>query len=89
MRIEALSARFAASLALALSTACGGGSEPEDTTPANVSITPSGAQALASGATLQLSPTVTTRGGKALPGATVTWTSSATSVATVSSTGLV
>lgn len=90
MNLLTISVRRAASLAFAMAVvACGGGSEPEDTTPASIVITPSGTQTLLSGATQQLSADVRTKAGKSLPTAPVTWSSSAATSATVSGSGLV
>jgi plastocyanin len=61
--------------------------------PASVSVSASGGGSSASlaslGATASLVGTAFDSGGSAIPGATFTWTSDATSIATVSSTGVV
>ncbi len=57
--------------------------------PTTVSVSPSTAELTAVGATVQLTATVRDQNGQPLAGATVTWTSSATPVATVNTSGLV
>ena len=77
----------------ALLAACGGGSDGgtpqvKPVTVSTVRVTPSAA-ALDIGATVQLNATATDAMGAVIAGKTVTWTSTAPAVATVSSTGLV
>ena len=85
----------AAGLCAALWTyACGDGATEPSTPPprpppTTVTVSPATAQLAALGATVQLSAEVRDQNGNAMAGATVTWASSAASVATVSSTGLV
>ena len=75
--------------------ACGDGATepstppPDPPQPTTVTVSPATAQLAALGATVQLSAEVRDQNGNAMAGATVTWASSAASVATVSSTGLV
>ena len=73
----------AAMLALEIKAGSGGGIPV-----ATVTVTPPTA-AVAVGGTTQFSATAADAGGEPLPGATFTWSSDATGVATVSSTGLV
>ena len=74
--------------------ACGGGSDggpsgtPGATAVATVTVSPS-TISLAAGASQQLSAALADANGTALSGRTVTWGTSASSVATVSSSGLV
>lgn len=74
---------------IVLFAACGGGDQGPDTTPATVAVTPSAAATLVGGSTLQLTAVAKNSGGEALTAQTITYASSATSIATVSSTGLV
>ena len=75
--------------------ACGDGTTepptppPDPPRPTTVTVSPAAAQLAALGATVQLSAEVRDQNGQAMAGATVAWRSSATTVATVSSTGLV
>ena len=74
--------------------ACGDGGPAEVTTPtppvpASVTVVPSTATLAALGQTLQLNATVLDRSGQAIPGVSVSWTSSDESVVTVDATGLV
>ena len=75
--------------------ACGDGATepstppPDPPQPTTVTVSPATAQLATLGATVQLSAEVLDQNGNAMAGATVTWASSAASVATVSSTGLV
>ena len=62
---------------------------PAPPRPTTVSVTPGTAQLAALGATVQLAAQVHDQNGQVMVGPTVTWASSATSVATVSSGGLV
>jgi uncharacterized protein YjdB len=55
----------------------------------NVAITPAGAQTVFQGLTLQLAATLRDGSGNILTGRTVSWTTSNSSIATVSSAGLV
>lgn len=74
--------------------ACGGGDDggtnppPSNATVVTVEVTPTSA-ALAVPETVQLTATPRDAGGNAVAGKTITWSTSAASVATVSSTGLV
>ena len=76
---------------MALAKGCGDGdsptapSTPEPARPTTVTVSPAVAGLTALGQTFQLTVTVTS----AAPSATVTWTSSANSVATVNASGLV
>ena len=86
----------AATLSAALwAYACGDGttepppSPPDPPRPTTVTVSPATAELVALGATVQLSAEVRDQTGQVMAGATVTWASSAASVATVSSTGLV
>ena len=78
-----------------LLAACGGGSttgpNSDFSTPTATSIELSGSEVTfdSLAATTQLTATVKDQNGATMSGATVTWTTSAASVATVSSTGLV
>ncbi len=79
-------------LALSLLVACGGGGDPVAPPPpppdvASVSVTPA-SPSLVAGTTTQLTATPRDAAGAALPRA-VSWSSGASSVATVSATGLV
>ncbi|WP_420448359.1 Ig-like domain-containing protein [Candidatus Palauibacter sp.] len=87
----------AATLSAALwAYACGDGTAeptlpppPDPARPTTVAVSPANAQLAALGATVQLSAEVRDQNGQAMAGATVTWASSAASVATVSDAGLV
>ena len=57
--------------------------------PTTLTVSPATAQLAALGATVQLSAEVRDQNGQVMAAATLTWASSAASVATVSSTGLV
>lgn len=89
-----LRARMACVLGLAAFAACGGGDSstvsgpPPAVAVATVTVTGS-PTALVAGTTLQLTATMLDADGNVLTGRTVTWSSSDTTVATVSSTGLV
>ncbi|MEE2899081.1 MAG: Ig-like domain-containing protein, partial [Gemmatimonadota bacterium] len=83
-------------LALALLTACGGdgpvdpgngGGGGSTVTVASVTVSPASASILV-GATQQFSASATDTNGGTVTGATVSWSSSNSSVASVSSTGL-
>jgi len=76
--------------------ACGDGATeptptptPDPSRPATVTVTPASAELTAIGATVQLAAKVLDQTGQAMAGAAVTWSSDATSVATVSAAGLV
>ena len=62
---------------------------PEPPRATTVTVTPATAELTAIGATLQLSAQVLDQNGQAMAGASVTWSSSEASVATVSTSGLV
>ena len=86
----------AAGLCAALWTyACGDGATepptpaPDPPRPATVAVAPATVQFTALGATEQLTVEVRDQHGSVMTGATVTWSSSAAAVATVSVTGLV
>ena len=86
----------AATLSAALwAYACGDGvtepptPPPDPPRPATVTVTPATTQLTALGDTVQLSAEVRDQDGQVMAGAGVTWTSSATSIATVSGSGLV
>ena len=75
--------------------ACGDGTTepptppPDPPRPATVAVTPATTQLTALGDTVQLSAEVRDQNGQVMAGAAVTWSSSATSIATVSGSGLV
>ena len=81
--------------ALALAWACGGDSPtepppaPEPARPTTVTVSPATAELTALGATVQLIAEVHDQNGQTMAGATVTWASSAASVAMVNAAGLV
>ena len=80
--------------ALALAWACGGDSPsappaPEPARPTMVTVSPTTAQLTALGATVQLTAEVRDQNARVMAGATVTWSSGDTSVATVDASGLV
>ena len=80
--------------ALALAWACGGDSPsappaPEPARPTTVTVSPTTAQLTALGATVQLTAEVRDQNARVMAGATVTWRSGDTSVATVDASGLV
>ena len=92
-RIRMLMLATLALAGLAWAAACGdGGTEPTPP-PApvatTVTVTPSTASLSSLGETVQLAALVMDQNGNVMAGATVTWSSSAADVATVSSTGLV
>ena len=80
---------------LALVWACGGDSAttpvepPEPARPTTLTVSPATDELTALGATVQLTATVHDQNDRVMAGATVTWTSSAISVATVDASGLV
>ena len=73
--------------------ACGDGTTapptPRPPRPTTVAVTPATTQLTALGATVQLSAEVRDQNGQVMAGAAVTWSSSTTSIATVSGSGLV
>ena len=75
--------------------ACGDGATdpvtppPDPPRPTTVAVTPATAGLVALGATVQLSAEVRDQNGQVMSGATVTWASGATAVATVDASGLV
>ena len=75
--------------------ACGDGTTepptppPTPPRPTTVTVTPATTQLAALGATVQLSAEVRDQNGQVMAGAAVTWSSSATSIATVDASGLV
>ena len=75
-------------IALALTT-CGKDSPTGPPAPSSVAVTPASATLTAVGQTIQLNAAVVDLNGKAIAGATVAWTSSNASVASVSPSGLV
>ena len=87
--------RLSAVLAsLALGWACGGDSAtapptPEPARPTTVTVSPATHELTALGTTVQLSAEVRDQNARVMAGATVTWTSSASSMATVDASGLV
>ena len=87
--------RLSAALAgVALVWACGGDSPtapptPEPARPATVTVTTAPAELTALGATVQLTAEVRDQNATVMTGATVTWSSGDTSVATVDASGLV
>ena len=87
--------RLSAALAgVALVWACGGDSPtvpptPEPARPATVTVSPATADLTALGATVQLTAEVRDQNARVMAGATVTWSSGDTSVATVDASGLV
>ena len=87
--------RLSAVLAsLALGWACGGDSAtappaPEPARPTTVTVGPATHELTALGITVQLSAEVRDQNARVMAGATVTWTSSASSMVTVDASGLV
>ena len=88
--------RLSAVLAVvALATGCGDGDSatappaPEPARPTTVTVSPATHELTALGTTVQLSAEVLDQNARVMAGATVTWTSSANSVATVDASGLV
>ncbi len=84
--------RLSAVLAsLALGWACGGDSAtaPEPARPTTVTVSPATHELTALGQTIQVGAEVRDQNARVMAGATVTWTSSANSVATVNASGLV
>ena len=87
--------RLSAVLAVvALAKGCGDGDSatapprPEPARPTTVTVSPATAELTALGATVQLSAEVRDQNARVMAGATVTWTTSASSVATVNASGL-
>ncbi|MCY3676270.1 MAG: hypothetical protein F4Z31_17075 [Gemmatimonadetes bacterium] len=94
-RLEPWTGALAATV-LILHTACGGGdSEPTPTDPVDppvattVNVSPATAQLASIGATVQLTATVLDQRGQPMAGVSVTWGSSAPSVASVAANGTV
>ena len=88
--------RLSAVLAVvALTKGCGDGESPaapptpEPARPTTVTVSPATHELTALGTTVQLSAEVRDQNARVMAGATVTWTSSASSVATVDASGLV
>ena len=88
--------RLSAVLAVvALAKGCGDGDSPtapptpEPARPTTVTVSPATDELTALGATVQLTAEVRDQNARVMAGATVTWTSSANSVATVNASGLV
>ena len=88
--------RLSAVLAVvALAKGCGDGDSPtapptpEPARPTTVTVSPATNELTALGTTVQLSAEVRDQNDRVMAGATVTWTSSANSVATVDASGLV
>ncbi len=85
---------FTVLAAAALAKGCGDGDSPiapppDPPRPTTVSVSPATDELTAWGATVQLSAEVRDQNARVVGGATVTWTSSASSVATVDASGLV
>ena len=88
--------RLSALLAVvALAKGCGDGESPsappmpEPARPTTVTVSPATTELTALGTTVQLSAEVRDQNDRVMAGATVTWTSSASSMATVNASGLV
>ena len=81
--------------AVALAKGCGDGDSPtapptpESARPTTVTVRPATAELTALGATVQLTAEVRDQNSRVMAGAAVTWTSSASAVATVDASGLV
>ena len=85
---------FTVLAAAALAKGCGDGDSPiapppDPPRPTTVSVSPATNELTALGATVQLTAEVRDQNARVMAGATVTWTSSANSVATVDASGLV
>ena len=96
MSCHRTSIRLSAVLAVvALTKGCGDGDSatapptPEPARPTTVTVSPATHELTALGATVQLSAEVRDQNARVMAGATVTWTSSASSMATVDASGLV
>ena len=96
MSCHRTSIRLSAVLAVvALATGCGDGDSatapptPEPARPTTVTVSPATHELTAFGITVQLSAEVRDQNARVMAGATVTWTSSASSMATVDASGLV
>ena len=96
MSCHRTSIRLSAVLAVvALATGCGDGDSatapptPEPARPTTVTVSPATHELTALGITVQLSAEVRDQNARVMGGATVTWTSSASSMATVDASGLV
>ena len=93
MRLQRLLLFISALVSVTLWTnACGDGTTeppPDPPRPTTLTVTPSSAELVALGATVQLTAEVRDQNGQVMVGVTVTWTSSAATVATVDATGLV
>ena len=81
-------------VALALTKGCGGDGDspiapPDPPRPTTVAVSPATSEFSALGASVQLTAEVRDQNGNAVPGAAVSWTTSAAAVATVSASGLV
>ncbi len=85
---------IAAAAGLVWAAGCGDGvteppaPSPDPPRPTTVTVSPSTAELAAVGETVQLAASVLDQNGNAMTGETVTWSSSAAEVATVSGTGL-
>lgn len=80
--------RWTGLLALGL-TACGGGGEKVDNTPASIVISPATSQSIASGNSVTFAAQVKNADGAPLPAAVVTWSTSNSTVAATDQTGKV
>ena len=91
--VENTFARSAMVIAVAVAWAVGCGDfldpPPDAPRPTTVTVSPATAELVALNATVQLTAQVQDQNGQVMSGATVTWASSATAVATVDATGLV
>ena len=81
---------------LVLASGCGGGDSatapeplPDPSRPTTIAVSPFATELTALGETVQLTAEVRDQNGRVMPTATVTWSSSNTSVATVDQAGLV
>ena len=81
---------------LVLASGCGGGDSatapeplPDPSRPTTIAVSPFATELTALGETVQLTAEVRDQNGRVMAGATVTWSSSNTSVATVDQAGLV
>ena len=88
--ISAFTGSFALLGALLFSASCGGGGDGiAPPTVGSISITPASSASIAAGGTLQLSVTVLDTNGQPMAGQSVTFSTSAPSIATVSTQGQV